>query len=664
MTLRATGARIGAYTLRERLALGGMGEVWIAADASGASLVLKFPGGRNPRDPLYQELLRNEAALGRATAHPNVVRVVELGEHAGEPFLALEHVDGVDLYRLQRALQHTQRRMESPLASHLVRELLAGLGHVHALQGSGGDGLVHRDVSPSNVFLSVEGDVKLGDFGISTPVRVTTPPPALGATPTPPSLPRVQRGKLAYMAPEQLLGFGADPRVDLFAAGVILAELLTGRPLFAHGSDAGTVLSAREGQIEALNDLLADHPPSLVSVVLRALARSPAERFQTADEFRDALLPHAGDPAEARPLLAALVTWGRAATRALTNHDNLAVSAGGRERRRSTHPPPEPQHAWAPADADQTREVPLAYYEVVGAGGRARGRYTFARLLELAFTGSIEPDERVVGPDGVSRRADEMPELAAHLLSRHVTPPAVEGAQADWADALPACTFLHALARAALAEEDGMLVAEAPPARKEVFLRDGRLTHLTTNLAAESLGEYLAQAGLVNPGELDMAMAILPRFDGDLSRALVELGLVDAARLGPIVARHARERFYDLFRWRRGTLRFYRGIAPTGPGLALNLDVFEALRRGAQMLDDPAEHFAPCLDKRVGLRDTRRALPRLGLGPVALQLLGLADGHVTVRALVQRLSAEKRAPPAEVFRDLHLLIEVGAVELR
>lgn len=686
MTLRAPGSIVGTYTLRERLAVGGMGEVWLAtqptpsgahspADSSTTStVVLKFPGGRNPRDPLYQELLRNEASLCRAAMHPNVVRVIELGENDNEPFLVLEHVDGVDLLRLQRVVQHTQRRMESPLASHVVRELLNGLGHIHSLHGPNGEGLIHRDVSPSNVFLSIDGDVKLGDFGIAVATRISLSPPAPGAspsaypTPTPHSLPSLHRGKIAYMAPEQFLGGAIDHRVDLFSAGVILAELLTGRMLFNSTLDPGARLASRDSHLDALGALLSDQPPGLVSIVLRALARSPAERFQAADEFRAALVPHASDPNEARPILSAFVTWGRTAFRSLTNGGGL--SAVNRPRRHSTRPPPSTPTPtdtattnWAPAATDQTREVPMVYFDVRKPSGQVRGRYTFARLLDLAFTGSLEPDELVIGPDGNSRRAEDYPELSVHLLARHVTPHAVEGAQADWADALPACTFLHALARAALGDTSGMLVAEATPARKEVFLRDGRLVFLTTNLATEGLGEYLLQVGLVQPGELDMAMAILPKVDGDLARALVELGLVDATRLAPIVARHARERFYDLFRWRRGTLGFYREKSPTGPGLPLDLDVFEALRRGAQLLDAPAEHFAASLDHGVSLRNSPPELARFGLGPGARQILSLVDGTTTVRALVQRLVAERVSQPAEAFRDLHFLIEVGVLTL-
>ena len=161
---------VGTYSLRERLAVGGMSEVFLASDPLGREVVVKLLSERLSTDPTFKELLRDEAALGASAAHPNVVRVLDTGGDI-DPWIALERVDGVDLWRLQRALHQTQRRMEAPLACHVVREVLLGLAHVHAPKDRGGAGVVHRDVSPSNVLLSLDGEVKLGDFGVALGLR-------------------------------------------------------------------------------------------------------------------------------------------------------------------------------------------------------------------------------------------------------------------------------------------------------------------------------------------------------------------------------------------------------------------------------------------------------------------------------------------------------------
>ncbi len=642
-----------------------MSEVFTAVNAQGGTVVIKVLSDRHRRDPVFRELLHREGVLGRSFGHPNVVSVLDSGEQDGEPYLVLEYVEGVDLWRLQRALQHTMRRMEAPLACHVVRELLSGIAHVHELRGPDGHGLIHRDVSPSNVFLSMVGEVKLGDMGIAVQARATaTGPHAVSGARLEPVLPgSSNRGKLGYMAAEQLLGQAVDHRVDLFAAGVVLAEVLTGRALFSQESDPARILATRDSEVDALIDVLADHPPSLVSVVLRALARSPAERFQTADEFRAALAPHAGDPSEARPLLAALVAWARSAGKAMARE--AAVSDEATTGNRLSRPSDAAITTVPSAPVSEiTREVPPAYWEVRGDAVTSRGRFTWARLIEMALSGTLTPDDVITSPDGETRRAVDMPDLAPHLDIRSVTTSEVAGTVADWAEAMPGCSFLHALARLVFAEESGMLVAENAPTRREVYLFKGRPTHLASNLASEMMGEYLVSNGALTRGELDMALAMMPRFEGRLQRAITQLGLLDESRLAQLCDALSRERLMDIFRWRRGTLRFFRAVSPPPTSLPLLVEPFEVLRRAPQLLEDPLEHFASALDRRVGAGSPLRGSHKLSMGPIGHELVALADGRVTARALVQRVVSEKRAQQADVLRELYLLVELNVLDLR
>lgn len=642
-----------------------MSEVFTATSPQGATVVVKVLSDRHRRDPVFRELLRREGVLGRAIGHPNVVSVLDAGEQDAEPYLVLEYVDGVDLWRLQRALQHTMRRMEAPLACHVVRELLAGIAHIHELRGPDGHGLIHRDVSPSNVFLSMVGEVKLGDLGIAVQSKATaTAPHAVPGARLEAVLPAsANRGKLGYMAAEQLMGQAVDHRVDLFAAGVVLAEVLTGRALFSQDPDPARMLAARDTEVDALIDVLADHPPSLVSVVLRALARSPAERFQTADEFRAALATHAGDPSEARPLLAALVAWARSAGKALAREAPPSDEATTRERlsRPSDVSPVAPQ---APPIPEITREVPPLFYEVRGDAVTSRGRFTWARLLEMAFAGTLTSSDVITCPDGEVRRAADIPELAPHLDSRSAATSEVAGTVADWAEAMPGCSFLHALARLVFSEDSGMLVVENAPTRREVYLFKGRPTHLASNLASEMMGEYLVANGALTRGELDMALAMMPRFEGRLQRAIVQLDLLEESRLSQLCDTLSRERLMDLFRWRRGTLRFFRGVSPPPTSLPLLVDPFEVLKRAPMYLEDPMEYFLPTLDRRIGPGTPTKGVHRLAHGPIGHELVALSDGRITVRSLVQRVANDRRAQALEVFRELYLLLEIRVLELR
>lgn len=641
--------------LQERLAVGGMSEVFLARGTDARAVVVKLLGTHLAKDPVFHDLMRAEAAIGRRLAHPNVVAVIDQGDDHGEPYVVMEHVDGVDLFRLQKALQRTQRRMEAPLGCYVVQHILAGLSQIHAMSDAAGRSLVHRDVSPSNVLLSGVGDIKLADFGIAAPLR------------TSPS--HTTRGKIGYMAAEQLLGGTIDHRVDLFATGVVLAEVLTGRPLFTPGTDIGQMLAVRDAQVRQLIDVLADHPPSLVSVVLRALARSPAERFQSAQEFRSALNVHAGDATECRQLLSSLVGWARAALRTIPKDsrppgESLPPAPLPSKTRTSPPRAAAPERVYEEdIDPERTREVPLVMYDVRTEDGEIRGRFTYARLVELALEGALSRSDRVQLDGADEVELNTLSDVAQYLPAALETTSEVANVAADWADALPSCTFLHALARRVLSRDSGLLSAENPERRREVYIVEGRVVSVVSNTASESLGEVLVGQSVITRDELNMTLAVMPKFDGRLDKALVALGLMTDGRLGRVMDDAARAQLLDLFTWRRGTWRFFRDVSPPVGAIAFGGDSFAMLVDGAQRVDNPMAQYEASIDRLVTLGDTATTAMRIPLSPLAQDLLSNVDGRSNLRQLVNRVSTERKAPLVEVFRSLYLLTETGAVTL-
>ncbi len=288
----------GKYRRLAAIGHGGMADVYLAA-AQGPGdfqklLVLKELRPGFALDPEHRAMFQQEARLAARMAHPNVVQTFEIGGAEGRPFIAMEFLDGPPLHRLLRRVRRDGG--ELPLALHLrvLVDLLAGLHHAHELRDYEGYplGLVHRDVTPHNVIVTHEGQVKLVDFGIARSLDG-------GDTQV-----GTFKGKASYCAPEQARGEPLDRRADLFAVGVMLWEALMQRRMWQDLDEPAIVQRLRAGEVPAVPD---GPLPGLRALCRRALAHDPAERPASADAFAAAIEAQAVGPRASRRELAALV---------------------------------------------------------------------------------------------------------------------------------------------------------------------------------------------------------------------------------------------------------------------------------------------------------------------------------------------------------------------
>ncbi|HEX8115330.1 MAG TPA: serine/threonine-protein kinase [Kofleriaceae bacterium] len=276
----------GRYQLVERLAVGGMAELFVAT-APGEhgfqkKVVIKRLLPHLIGDDTYNAMFIDEAKLTARLVHPKIAQTFELGKVDDALFIAMEHVDGIDVLALLREFAARRRRVEPQLAAWIAHEVLDALDYAHNLTGEDGArlGIVHRDISPSNVLLSVRGDIKLVDFGIA---RQQDPDRAHK------SKSGTLKGKYGYMSPEQVIEHSLDARSDLFSIGVVLAELLTGRRLFAAANELDVLIMVRDAKLVRFDKYGADLAPDLSAIVRKALRKSVEERWQSAAQFRDAL---------------------------------------------------------------------------------------------------------------------------------------------------------------------------------------------------------------------------------------------------------------------------------------------------------------------------------------------------------------------------------------
>lgn len=290
--------RLGEYELLKKIGSGGMAEVWMGRRAAmaGASKVvaIKLLARDVLDDPDYRQMFLDEARLSMLLTNSNVVQVFDVGEIGEECFMVMEWVDGLNLSELWRKMGRGGERLSVVAAAHVIGEVLRALAYAHGLQHEGSKvTIVHRDVSPQNVLVSVSGEVKLADFGVARLAEEETSGMHV-------------KGKLRYMAPEQLRGQSRDPGVDLYAVGAILHELLSGERFRSTRDERDLYSIVLNGVYTPLSS---DLPQELVSLTARLLEPDPERRLASADHALELLYAWPGYRNSSRALARLVQKW-------------------------------------------------------------------------------------------------------------------------------------------------------------------------------------------------------------------------------------------------------------------------------------------------------------------------------------------------------------------
>jgi len=370
----------GRYTLTQRIGEGGMAEVYLAqvtvAEGLSKRVVVKKIRKEFADQPEFTRMFVEEAKIALGLNHANIVQVFDFGQVHGSFYLAMELVEGLDLMGLVHTVHARGERMPVVIAAYIAHQAASGLAYAHQRRDDFGTplGIVHRDISPHNIMLSLAGTVKILDFGIArTAARARQQAEGRQHRADDSGDVTIQ-GKIAYMSPEQALGGPLDQRSDIYSLGVVLYELLSGELVFRHRDRLVALEQVRTRPLAPLQSLMPGLPDELAAVVDRALARDPEQRWETARALQSALAGflHRADPVVDDEVLSAFV--GR-------------------------HVGPTPVQAPAPTNHDdETRDLEASVDSQVIAGpGSSSPPLQRVVLLKAALEPAL-PGERLSAP--------------------------------------------------------------------------------------------------------------------------------------------------------------------------------------------------------------------------------------------------------------------------
>jgi eukaryotic-like serine/threonine-protein kinase len=640
------------YSIERRLAAGGMAEVFVAKRMGPHGfekrVALKRILPQFAIDADFVHMFIDEARLAARLSHANIVQVFDFGQQEGTFFIAMELIDGSNVNQLLRAVALRDEAVPLDVALHIAAEAAQALAYAHALRDDQGEPLriVHRDVSPANLLLTRDGHVKLSDFGIARAASFEA---------------RTQtgqlRGKLGYMSPEQVLGRELDGRSDVFTLTTILTEMLIAEPLFGKGQDLDVLMRIRDVDLSVLENTRRRVPNDVRALIERGLSRRSEDRPEAS-----ALLRMLQDLMQRRAVSSSA---GRLA-RLLARLELMDSQPGETHSPESSIKPANFLELEPQTDLTEPNVAETIRYRVRGENGMV-GPVSYSELVELILGGHVDSDTMISRANHPFERAGGIAELRRFLSTpalqwraREHTAPTRQGSLKNGA-------LLAVVHRISHGQDTGLLHLQDGPRQKKIYFVDGRPEYIASTDRGELLGEQLVNTGVCLRMEVDMALAVLHRYDGRLGDALVGLGVLRPMALVRAVRNQVRRRFIEAFHWRSGEWRFIRGAHSQEETFALQFDPYELLGEAVAELDiDDVETWLVPLRDRVLVRATNAPLP-LSAYRVPREwtaAIEQVNGQDTLSLLLARESVQRSGDIDDVYRALYLALSGEALRVR
>lgn len=622
---------LGAYRLSRLIAHGSLARLYeghlIGTRGFEKRVAIKRVHAELAADPVWVSAFCEEARRQASLRHPNLVEVIDFEAGGGELLLAFEYVDGMTAADLITRVAARRRRIEVGVALFIVRELLRGLEHVHEAQDDLGPlGMLHGTLTPREVLIGNAGQVKLGEFGLRRAAEATGVLPPGGQ-------------RKGYTAPELLQGHRADRRSDVFAAGVVLAELLLTGPLFPETSTSEGMVAMAAGDLSRLRTHGWHLSDEVRHVLEGALAVSPRERYPSVTAFRiavESVLRENQGPRSGHELAEWLASLGLVELRSEVR--SCERGAASRDLRSSYRPAPARQYRLRWGETDE-------------------GPLSAAVLIERITTGAL-PDEVSVSrghePFVPLRSFPELQglvELPPYRFHDELDPRAVAIA----ADPLALARQLLALA---VSRGGGLLRVSTADAQVRIYFQDGCPVFSASTDPSLLLGRQLVASGVVSEGAIESALTSGWRPDEPLGASLVLRGFLSLAALQAALEKQMESRLRQLLTLSGASAWFLAGARPGVPPIPARRSGAALLTRvllSAHAPEDLAKFLLPYWHRELRLTPHAGRLARLlELDEVHLAWLAPAAQGVSLSALVKESRGDR-----ERITDLLRLVLVG-----
>ncbi len=602
--------KFGKYILVDKISSGGMADVFrakvLGIRGFTKTVAIKRIHAHLLDRTQFLRMFTDEAKIASRLVHPNIVQIYDLGETDEAPYIAMEYVAGRDLFRVLQRLGALDRRCPWGLATKIVDEVCTGLHFAHEFRSPDGQPqeIVHRDISPRNIIITYNGEVKLTDFGVAR-ARDREEETQHG----------VIKGKVRYLSPEAAYGKEVDRRSDLFSLGIVFAEMLIMAPLRTGDNEMAMLLDIRKGEFDRKR--FAAVPESLQRVLDRALEDEPDDRYATALEFATDLAAKLDE--QSSPMSQAEIS---------TFMHSLFAEDIEREEAR---------------DEEVERELQMMAKEEIRQ--RQAAPTPEARSV-VSGTSSEGAAERGPGPAEAPflKKEEQRPEN-----------PDEEGSIQQ----VSLCRILHQIHESGTT---GLIDFRREPIKKTIQIENGEPVFADSNLESELFGEHMVNEGLLSRDQHRETLDFAARKGIKFTEALLALGACTPNIIFQQLSGQVRNRILDLFSWVNGTYAIYADIEISQAGLPLNLSAYTMIHEGVQ------ERLPLLVVRRFmegRLQQTVLRVP--GEIPADLQLSGrqqrilraIEEKEISIEDLIRRERNEEW-----ILRLLYMLHEIQRVVFR